>query len=73
MTQVVAPGTMYQMLNPDGWHYVCPMDRPSLSLMISGRPWGRQMPSSDHPPQGPLASEVIDEIFRDFVNVIPLC
>lgn len=36
----------YTMLDPDGWHYVRPVGTPSLSLMVTGKPWGRPAPKS---------------------------
>jgi len=40
----LAAGSEYSMENPDGWHYVCPQDAINLSVMVSGKPWEREMP-----------------------------
>jgi hypothetical protein len=32
----------YTMTDPDAWHYVRPIDRPSMSLMVTGKPWDRE-------------------------------
>lgn len=36
---VIGPGAQYEMVNPIGWHYVRPLDEPSLSLMVTAKPW----------------------------------
>lgn len=33
-TLEIGPGTYYEMLEPDGWHYVKPNEHPSYSLMV---------------------------------------
>jgi len=38
-TVVLAAGSKYEMLNPKGWHYVKPLGDPSMSVMITGKPW----------------------------------
>ena len=43
-------GATYEMIEPDGWHYVRPIGEPSLSLMVTGLPWERWSPH----PQGKL-------------------
>jgi hypothetical protein len=39
----------YEMEHPDGWHYVRPIDEPSLSIMVTGVPWKREVIKSSHP------------------------
>ena len=34
----------YEMTDPDSWHYVRPIDRPTMSFMIVGKPWDRPAP-----------------------------
>ncbi|MDP3770633.1 MAG: hypothetical protein Q8R40_06955 [bacterium] len=41
---ILAEGDTYEMVHPDGWHYVCPLDGPSMSLMVTGKPWNRVQP-----------------------------
>lgn len=50
---VLAPGSRYEMIDPDGWHYVRPLGAPSLSLMVTGKPWSRAMPVE---PEQPLVA-----------------
>lgn len=38
-TVVVTSGTAYEMLDQHAWHYVRPLNEPSLSIMITGKPW----------------------------------
>lgn len=35
----LATGSSYEMIDPDGWHYVRPLGVPSLSVMVTGLPW----------------------------------
>lgn len=48
----------YEMLEPFAWHYVRPIDGPTLSLMITAKPWGMAIPTRKIPLMGPLSSEV---------------
>jgi hypothetical protein len=32
-------GSAYEMVDPNGWHYVRPLTQPSFSLMVTGKPW----------------------------------
>lgn len=34
-------GFTYEMLDKDGWHYVRPINLPSYSIMVTGKPWNR--------------------------------
>lgn len=36
---LLAPGSYYEMLDPNGWHYVKPVAGPSYSVMLVGKPW----------------------------------
>lgn len=38
------PGVSYEMIHPDGWHYVNPKNRPVYSLMVTGELYEREMP-----------------------------
>lgn len=35
-------GLVYEMTDPDGWHYVKPLDHSTFSLMITGKPWDKE-------------------------------
>jgi hypothetical protein len=36
----------YEMTHPDSWHYVRPLGKPTLSVMVTGKPWARESPRS---------------------------
>ncbi len=68
MTMIAGAGTTYAMTDRDSWHFVRPLDEPSYSLMVTGKPWQRDMPRGDHPPQPALTPERVDELLRDFAG-----
>lgn len=49
------PGTCYEMVDRDAWHYVRPLGGTSLSVMVSGVPWNREMPKVPGEPPQPLS------------------
>lgn len=57
----------YEMLDPRGWHSVRPLAVPSLSVMITGRPWkgdnGSPRPTK---PLNPLSDETKAELLHQF-------
>lgn len=66
MTQVLAAGSLYEMTNPDGWHYVRPVGKPSYSVMVNGKKWNRAMPDFPAEPLKPLAAERVDALLAEF-------
>lgn len=58
-------GFTYEMLNRNGWHYVRPLNEPVYSLMVTGKPWGRATPKSDHK-LAPLAEEAANNLKNFF-------
>jgi hypothetical protein len=58
-------GSEYEMTDPNGWHYVRPLDRPTMSLMIAGKPWDRPSPKSGKV-LNPLAEKQKEEILMFF-------
>lgn len=36
---VLTEGAAYEMIHPYGWHYVKPLGQPSLSIMVTAKPW----------------------------------
>src|SRR6185503_7498206 len=58
---ILSAGNEYEMTHPDGWHYVRPINEPSMSLMVTGRPWERPSPKSERP-LSPLHPEKVTEI-----------
>jgi hypothetical protein len=55
----------YEMTHPDSWHYVRPLGGPTLSVMVTGKPWGRDAPRSNRPLR-PLRAEQAAELLRLF-------
>ncbi len=57
--------TVYEMTDQDGWHYVRPLNIPVMSLMLTGKPWGRSAPKSEAPlPE--LTQHATRELFEFF-------
>lgn len=65
---IMPAGTAYEMIDPDGWHAVCPVDRPALSVMLTGMPWGRPAPKSNKPLM-PLTREARAQLFQFFREI----
>jgi hypothetical protein len=61
----------YEMTHPDGWHYVRPMGGPTLSLMVTGKPWAREAPRSTKPLR-PLLAEQVKDLLRSFRSRFPV-
>lgn len=57
---ILSTGDSYEMIDPDGWHWVRPLERPTLSLMVTGKPWDRDMPIA--PPERPFLPVSNDNI-----------
>ncbi len=60
----------YEMTHPDSWHYVRPLGAPTLSVMVTGKPWERDSHKSSKPLQ-PLHAERADELLRLFRSWYP--
>ena len=62
-------GASYEMVHPFGWHAVKPLKRPSLSLMVTAKPW--DPPVFKHDDFGknvqhhPLTPEGKSQLFQD--------
>lgn len=67
---IAAGDFRYEMTDPDAWHYVRPLGGPTLSLMVTGKPWDRPAPRSDKPLL-PLSAEQREEILRLFQQRYP--
>lgn len=65
-TLILEKGSMYEMTDPDSWHYVRPLDEPVMSLMITSYPWKRAMPKSDKVVLSTLSDEAKKEIIQYF-------
>lgn len=74
-TVVLAEGSSYEMLNPDGWHAVWPLTPVTLSVMITGPVFtdgggwrGENLPEPVAGTLGPMSKEAkrsLLEVFRD--------
>jgi hypothetical protein len=70
--RMIAAGDFrYEMTDPDAWHYVRPLGRPSLSVMVTGKPWDRTSPRSSKP-LVPLTDAQRAELFVLFRQHYPL-
>lgn len=67
-TIVLAAGSYYEMIDPDGWHYVRPIGGPSLSIMVTGPKWDRWSPKADHK-LGPLTDIAKRVLLDDFSRI----
>lgn len=67
---ILATGSEYEMIDPDGWHYVRPLEKPSFSLMVTGKPWDRPFDVKPERPLKPLSQfrkmELIEEFRNDY-------
>jgi hypothetical protein len=64
-TLILRKGSEYEMVEPHGWHYVRPLVEPSLSVMVTGKPWGRESPKSTKQ-LGTLSTSVVSEMLSLF-------
>jgi hypothetical protein len=62
---IAAGDFRYEMTDPDAWHYVRPIGGPTMSLMVTGKPWERWSPKSDRTLH-PLGEAQCDELLRFF-------
>ena len=60
----------YEMTHPDSWHYVRPLGRPTLSVMVTGKPWARESHRSSKP-LAPLRPDQVAELFALFRERYP--
>jgi len=61
----------YEMTHPDSWHYVRPLSEPTLSVMVTGLPWGREAPKVGKPLH-PLRAEQRAELLQLFQRLYPV-
>ena len=56
----LVPGSLYEMDNPNSWHYVSPVFGPSISVMLIDAPWKEVHPfyaGYEKPKLGPLVDK----------------
>jgi len=64
-TMIAKGDFVYEMTHIDSWHYVRPIGKPTLSVMVTGRPWAREAPHSTTPLH-PLDAERVVELLAAF-------
>lgn len=62
---ILGADSRYEMTDPDAWHYVRPFIGPTLSLMVTGKPWKRSAPGSGTELKR-LSDMTRTELFRAF-------
>ena len=62
---ITSNGFYYEMTDPNGWHYIRPINNPTMSLMVAGKPWSRVAPKS-HKILKPLSTKQKRELFDFF-------
>jgi hypothetical protein len=67
---VVGGNCRYEMTHPASWHFVRPLARPTLSVMVTGKSCKREAPRSTRPSE-PLTEEQVAELFRRFRSYYP--
>jgi len=66
-TMFLPPGSRYEMVDPKGWHYVkVPEGSISLSLMVTGLPWGSPGKGRNQSPLGLERKIQLLNQFREF-------
>jgi hypothetical protein len=70
-TVLLTAGSSYEMVEPNGWHSVRPINMPSLSIMVTGRPWEVKHLGEKRPPTtlGPLQKKDVDYLISLFSRI----
>lgn len=68
-TLLVNDGSAYEMVDPEGWHSVEPVGGPSVSFMLTGKPWAKSPVSAEQRAANPpLSDQVKIDILRHAEN-----
>lgn len=73
-TILLTAGSSYEMIHPHGWHYVRPIGEPSMSVMLTGKPFPKEA-GIQHPGKGqnkPLTAVQKNEILAFFKKALPV-
>lgn len=74
--QILTSGSMYEMLDPHGWHSVRPLGRPSLSLMLTWTPFDHQVYQHRNYGKGlghkPLSDDSLHQLIGDFADELSM-
>jgi len=65
-TLLLTTGSSYEMIDPNGWHSVRPILGPSLSVMVTGRPWQRHIEKRPIDKLRPLSNEAVQDLLEAF-------
>ncbi|MCA9527599.1 MAG: hypothetical protein KC549_15025 [Myxococcales bacterium] len=65
-TLELAAGSTYTMTDPDAWHAIMPLGGPSLSIMVTGRPWARPQPVEPAAPLRPMDAADAEALLAAF-------
>lgn len=63
---IVHPNSAYEMVEKDSWHYVKPIGEVSISLMVTGKRNGRNMPITPEKEFRKLTEAEAYDIFAEF-------
>jgi hypothetical protein len=71
-TCILAAGSSYEMIEPNGWHYVRPLGSASLSLMVTAAPWDMHYLGEKRPHEKlhPLSDQAVDNLLQAFRYVL---
>lgn len=71
--RIVASGEFrYEMTDRDAWHYVRPIGRPAMTIMVTGTPWDRAAPSPSGKALQPLDAARHTELLAWFRSRYPI-
>ncbi len=66
LTVILSEGSFYEMVDPAGWHSVEPLAGPSLSIMLTGKPWFKTTVTAEQRATNrPLTDEVKAGLLQD--------
>lgn len=66
-------GSICEMIDPYGWHYVQPDGHESLSIMMTDQPWPKEfLPESNHDlsPNKPMGPQQVSAQMKRFLTLI---
>lgn len=66
---ILPAGTIYEMTEKDGWHYVNPIDGPCYTLMVTGELNGREMPIEPNKEFRKLNDSEISDIICNILDL----
>lgn len=69
---ILVDGCSYEMTHPDGWHGVRPLDGICWTVMVSGKPWNREVNEKPQTEQHALSSDRMFEILAFFQQHYPV-